>query len=138
MTCREFEEWILESLDAPLAFAHAKTLAEHLSACPSCAAFQKIQQTLDRALVEHCVAPEPRAELALALRRRVQAEKQSALWDLTPDLLHLGGGFAATLATAALFPASPATVIAAGTVLTLLTYFPQVLLRGLIELPEEN
>ena len=137
MNCREFEDWILESVDAPIDTPRAALLAEHVSDCDSCRRFQDVQRALDTALVAHCTLGAPRADLSASVRRLAAREKKQALWDSAPELLHLGGGVAGTLLTAWLLPAPPATVIAAGLGFTLLTYLPHALFRGVIETADE-
>ena len=138
MNCREFEDWILESLDLRLDGRREGLLAEHVSQCDSCRRFQAVQHALDRGLVEHCVTPPLDAGLSAAVRHRAARESRGAIWDLAPDLLHLGGGAVCTLVTSWLLPGSSTMVLGVGLGLTVLTYLPYTFFRGAIEAADDT
>jgi len=133
VTCREAEELILESIDAPLDRAGRLALDHHMAECGACQRFQQTQLALDVSLTSHFAATTLGVDFEQALRQRVAAERRRVLWEYVPDLLHLGGGLAGSLACAWLLPFSSGMVIASGIGFTLVAYFFQVLLRSAIE-----
>lgn len=132
MSCRQFEELILESFDAPPSERGA-VLDAHLPVCQSCRRFQASQNSLHALLSARYAPPELSEGFRAGLRRRVKAEKRRALWDAMPDLLHLGGGFIATGACAVFVPLPTQYVLAAGIGFTLGTYLLQTLVRMAFE-----
>jgi hypothetical protein len=132
MTCREIEDLILESLEAPDP-APDSALAAHLESCVSCRAFQQTQIALDATLATHFTAPEPGVHFDRDLRRRIAADRRRALWESAPDLLHLGGGLAGSAICAWLLPEAAGKVMFFGAGFTLTAYVLQVLVRGWLE-----
>ena len=133
MSCREIEELILESMDAPADVGERQALETHLAECGACRQFHQAQLSLDVSLAARYAAPELRSEFDRALRRSIRAERRRVLWEYFPDLLHWGGGLTGSVVCAWVLPFSPAAVIAAGVGFTLSTYVFQVVLRVLIE-----
>lgn len=138
MTCREIEELILESMDAPADVGERQALAAHLAECAACREFQQTQLSLDVSLAARYAAPELRPEFDRALRRSIRAERRRVLWEYLPDLLHWGGGLTGSVVCAWALPYSPGPVIAAGVGFTLSAYVFQVVLRVTIEQAEEG
>jgi predicted anti-sigma-YlaC factor YlaD len=136
MTCREIEDRILETLEAP--GSPDAAIAQHLSSCESCRAFQRTQFALDTVLATRFVAPVPAADFDQALRRRIAADRRRAAWEYAPDLLHLGGGLAGSVVCAWFIPEAAGRVIFLGAGFTLSAYFVQMLVRAWLEQGEES
>jgi hypothetical protein len=134
MTCREIEDLILESLEAPT--AQHPLISEHLRSCASCRVFQQTQLALDASLATRYIAPAISADFDQELRRRIAAERRRALWESAPDLLHLGGGLAGSAVCAWLMPEAAGKVIFFGAGFTLTAYVLQILVRGWLEQAE--
>lgn len=96
MTCQTAQELILENLDSQIEEEQQLGLESHLAHCEVCQSFREAQQVLDAALSAHCVAPPVSAVFRSKLAQKIRGEKRSAIQEWVPDLLHLGGGVAAT------------------------------------------
>lgn len=135
MTCREIEERILESEVQPSSDA---AVVAHVDGCEVCRAFQQSQVSLDAMLAARYIAPAPSAGFDKVLAQRIEADRRRALWDYLPDLLHLGGGVAASAVCAWLLPAAAGRVLAIGVGITVAAYLLQMLVRGWIDQPDEG
>lgn len=133
MSCAEAEELILESLDAPLDAASERSLTSHLGHCAACRELQQTQRALDVSLANFHQAPALSPEFDAGLRRKVAAERRRALLEYVPDLLHVGGGLATSLACAWLLPFSRDVVLAVGAASTFSAYLLLVFLRSLFD-----
>ena len=122
MNCTEAEERILEALDSTPDAVRRDALEAHLAVCPGCRNFRETQLALDRALAECLAPPVPGPGFDARLMLAVKAGQASELWDLAPDLLHLAGGAAVTLAAAWTLPFDRAMVLAAGGAATASSY----------------
>jgi predicted anti-sigma-YlaC factor YlaD len=133
MTCQAAQELILESLDGGIDKEQQTRLESHLAQCDLCQSFQEAQRVLDGALADHYVAPQLSAAFRSKLARKIRAEKRHALQEWIPDLLHLGGGIVATVASFLWLPVSPTAILTVGATLTLGGYVLQTIFRFWLE-----
>lgn len=132
MTCQEAEELLLESFDEALAPALRRAVGAHVAGCRGCTAFAAQLQAVDTELTA-ALKPVIPASLAPGIRARVRQERNRAVTENLPDIIHLTGCGAATLVSAALLPIDPPITIAAGLGLTCVTYVFMAVVRWSIE-----
>ena len=133
MTCGEAEELLLESFgDAPPPVVR-RALDAHVAGCRGCSAFAAELRAVDTELAAVLQPPAVPASLAPAVRARVRRERIAGLAENLPDIIHLAGCGATTVASAALLPFDPVVTIAAGIGLTCITYVFMALVRWSIE-----
>lgn len=133
MTCREAEELLLESFDETPAPVLRRALDAHVAGCLGCSAFAAELRAVDTELAAVLQPPAVPASLAPAVRARVRRERIAGLAENLPDIIHLAGCGATTVASAALLPFDPAVTIAAGIGLTCITYVFMAVVRWSIE-----
>ena len=133
MTCHQAEELLLESFDETPAPVLRRALDAHVAGCRGCSAFAAELRAVDTELAAVLQPPAVPASLAPAVRARVRRERIAGLAENLPDIIHLAGCGATTVASAALLPFDPAVTIAAGIGLTCITYVFMALVRWSIE-----
>jgi hypothetical protein len=138
MDCREAQEQILESLAEARPGANAPELENHLAGCKACRSFAETQFTLDARLSAAISAPPLSAAFRASLSKRLRREPLSAWPGFLPDVAHVGGCFCATGLCLLVLPFAVGSVILAGLAFTLVTYFLQSALQGLVEAQEER
>ena len=138
MTCVEAEEALLESLDDDLPHDVRRGLDAHVTACASCAEFAARMRALDAHLIAVLPPAMPGPAIAARVRDRQRQDRRDARVASLPDLLHLGGGGAATLLAAALAPADMSWILAAGILCTCATYSVLALMRLSLETIEPD
>ena len=137
MTCVEAEEVLLDSLDDDVAHDARCALDAHVASCGSCAEFAARMRAIDRQLVAVLPLPMPGPAMAGRVRDRQREERRNVLVASLPDLMHLGGGAVATLATAALVPVHTPWVLAIGILSTCVTYAMLAVMRMSLEAIEQ-
>jgi predicted anti-sigma-YlaC factor YlaD len=130
MDCRLAQEQILECLDAAVWPVEVRA---HVSQCEACAAFLRVQTSVDRRLTTALAAPRLSTAFRPALRRKMIAERPSWLRDTLPDILHFTGWSVATAAGAVLLTIDPAFVLVAGASAALSSYVLLTLIRSSLE-----
>jgi len=133
MTCHEAEELLLESFDEAPSAVVRRALEAHVAGCRGCSAFAAELRAVDTELAAVLKPPAVPASLAPGIRARVRRERIAALAENLPDIIHLAGCGATTVASAVLLPFDPAVTIAAGIGLTCITYGFMALVRWSIE-----
>jgi anti-sigma factor RsiW len=129
MDCRLAQEEILELFDG----AASEEARAHLAGCAECAAFAARQAALDRELSEMFQPPELSPNFRAGLRRRIRSESPRLWPEALPDLLHVGGGLAATIVCAAVLPFGAGPVLAAGAMVTGASYVVILAARSWLE-----
>ena len=135
MNCPEAQEHILEFLDER-GSTLAAALEQHLSACPGCSRFLAVQNELDRKLRSEISAPPLGAHFRRSVLQQIKSEPLAS--ELLPDYAHLAGCALATVLCTWMLPYSAGSILAAGTIFTLVTYCIQTAVRGLLENWEEG
>ena len=133
MTCPEAEELLLESFDEMPSPALRRVLDAHVAGCRECSAFAAQLRAVDAELAAVLKPPAIPAALAHGIRAHVRQERVTAITDNLPDIVHLTGCGAATVASAALLPFDAGITIAAGLGLTCLTYVFMAVVRWSLE-----
>ena len=133
MTCQAAQELILECLDCRIDEEQQIRLESHIAQCQTCRSFRETQGVLDAALVAHCTAPQLSPTFRSKLADKIRGEKRQALQEWLPDLLHLGGGIAATATGVLWLSVSPAVVLTVGIALTFFSYVLQTMFRFWLE-----
>jgi hypothetical protein len=133
MTCQDAEELLLESFDEAPAPVLRRALDAHVAGCRECSAFAAQLRVVDTELAAVLTPPAVPASLAPGIHARVRRERIAALAENLPDIIHLAGCGAATVASAALLPFDARITIAAGIGLTCITYVFMALVRWSIE-----
>ena len=133
MTCHEAEELLLDSFDEAPSPVVRRALDAHVAGCRGCSAFAAELRAVDTELAAVLKPPAVPASLAPGIRARVRRERIAALAENLPDIIHLAGCGATTVASAVLLPFDPAVTIAAGIGLTCITYGFMALVRWSIE-----
>jgi hypothetical protein len=138
MDCQKAQELILDSLADTRPGATAPELEIHLAGCQACRSFSETQFMLDHQLSATITAPALSPAFRASLAKRVSREPVSVWSEFLPDVAHISGcvGATALCLTISRFPAG--SVILAGLVFTIGTYFVQTVLRGSLEVWEEN
>src|SRR6266478_6574197 len=133
MDCRETQESILESLVEPLGDDRRRAMENHLAICGACRGFAEIQRALDARLV--AATPDVRlsADFRRSLREKIRRDSVWAWPDFLPELAHLAGCSVATGVSVFVLPLPAGSVIVAGAVFTVVTYFLQTVLRTSLE-----
>jgi hypothetical protein len=130
MDCRTAQEQILECLDAAV---WPVEMRAHVSQCEACAAFLRVQTSVDRRLTAALAAPRLSTAFRPALRRRMITERPSWLRETLPDILHFTGWSVATAACAALLTIDRTFVLVAGAGAALSSYVLLTLIRSSLE-----
>jgi hypothetical protein len=130
MDCAEAQEQILDSFESSLPHGQHAQLVTHLANCPDCRRFHELQQQIDRRLQTALPPAAPSANWRAAVRRNIHRDAVSAWPDFLPDVAHLAGCAAGVAASFLLLPWHSRTILLAGSVFTLLTFFLQAVLRS--------
>jgi len=138
MDCREADELILESLAETGLDANTQELETHLAGCETCRKFSETQIRLDLQLSDAISAPALSPAFRASLANRVRREPLSVWPDSLPDVGHVVGCMCATALCVFMLPLPAGSVMLAGLVFTLVTYFIQAVLRGSLETWEES
>jgi anti-sigma factor RsiW len=133
IACLEAEEHLLEALDGVLPDDVRLALDHHLSTCVRCTDFAARLRAVDAQLATAFRPTPPPASIAMTVRARVRRERQAAVRESLPDLIHLAGCTVITLLSAALLPIEASVTIAAGIGVTCVTYVGMAVMRWSIE-----
>lgn len=131
--CLDAEEHLLEALDSALPDDVRLALDHHLSTCVRCTDFAARLHSVDVQLATALRPTPPPASIAATVRARVRRERQAAIRENLPDLIHLAGCTVTTLLSAALLPIEASVTIAAGVGVTCVTYVGMVVMRWSLE-----
>lgn len=137
MDCQTAQEQILESLAETRPGAAAPELETHLADCTVCRSFLETQIALDLQLTAAISASPLSPAFRQTLLKKVHPEPLTAWPDFLPDVAHLTGCICAIAVSLSVLPYSAGSVISAGLVFTLATYFVQTVLRGSLEAWED-
>jgi hypothetical protein len=123
MECHDVQESILESFEGAASSETQRRVETHLSTCPECARFARVQKALDDRLGA-LLLPAPTMSLAsrATLHARIREEAAPVRADATPEIVHFGSFAVATLVMAAVLPLSPAVVGSIGVTLALVSH----------------
>ena len=138
MDCQKAQELILDSLADTRPEATTPELEIHLSGCQACRSFSETQFMLDHQLSATITAPTLSPAFRPSLAKRVRREPVLVWPEFLPDVAHLSGCVCATALCVSILPFPTGSVILAGLVFTLATYFVQTVLRGSLEALEEG
>src|SRR6266481_5352465 len=137
MDCREAQEQILESLAETKSGAKTPDLETHLASCSACRRFSETQFRLDLQLSAVISAPPLSPAFRASLAKRIRREPLSVWPEGLPDVAHVVGCVCATALCLLMLPIPAGSVMLAGLVFTLVTYFVQAALRSSLEAWEE-
>lgn len=138
MDCSEAQEKILDSLAALRTGANSTDLDYHLGECDKCRRFLEIQQQLDLQLSLAISAPSLNPRFRQSVIENLLREPYFVWPEFLPDWAHFAGCTCATVLSIWILPFSAGSVLSAGLVFTLVTYFLQSVLRGSLETWEEG
>jgi hypothetical protein len=138
MDCQKAQELILDSLADARPGATTPELEIHLSVCRTCRSFSETQFMLDHQLSAAITAPALSPAFRASLAKRVRREPVLVWPEFLPDVAHLTGCVCATALCLSILPFPAGSVILAGLAFTLGTYFVQTVLRGSLEVWEED
>ena len=138
MDCREAQEQILESFTEPWLGGNPAALDHHLAECDICRRFFEAQRHLDSQLSLAISAPPLNPLFRKSVMENARREPNSIWHELLPDKAHLAGCVCATALSVWFLPFSVGSIVLAGLVFALATYFVQSALRGVLEVWEEG
>jgi len=137
MDCREAQEQILESLAETQSVVNTPDLNTHLTSCNACRTFSETQFRLDLQLSAVISVPPLSPAFRVSLAKGIRREPLSVWPEVLPDVAHVVGCVCATALCLLMLPIPAGSVMLAGLVFTLVTYFVQAALRGSLEAWEE-
>src|SRR5882762_1594092 len=137
MDCREAQEQILESLAETQSVVNTPDLNTHLTSCNACRTFSETQFTLDLQLSAVISVPPLSPAFRVSLAKGIRREPLSVWPEVLPDVAHVVGCVCATALCLLMLPIPARSVMLAGLVFTLVTYFVHAALRGSLEAWEE-
>jgi predicted anti-sigma-YlaC factor YlaD len=138
MDCLEAQEQILDSLAAPQRGASSPDLYNHLAECDKCRRFFKIQQQLDLQLGLAISAPSLNPRFRQSVIENLRREPFYLWPEFLPDRAHFAGCICATALCIWMLPFSAGSILSAGLIFTLVTYFIQSVVRSSLETWEEG
>ncbi len=138
MDCQTAQELILDSLAAIRPGATTPELEIHLAGCQACRGFSETQFMLDYQLRATITAPALSPAFRASLVKRIRREPVSIWPEFLPDVAHISGCVGATALCLTISPFPAGSVALAGLAFTLGTYFVQTVLRGSLEVWEED
>jgi predicted anti-sigma-YlaC factor YlaD len=138
MDCREAQEHILESLAEPQSGSKTAGLEDHLAGCDACRGFWETQLALDRQLNTAISAPALSPEFRKSLMKKVRRRPLSVWPEYLPDAAHLAGCICATALCVPILPFPSRPILLSGFAFTVATYFLQSVIRGSLEMWEED
>ena len=133
MDCQDAKEKLLESFDDALSPDDSRQLERHLTACPKCAEFGELLNTLDIQLEEAIVAPRLSPGFRAALQTRIARQPRGLWTQWLPDVAYLAGSGAAILWCVVLLPVPASAVLWIGALTVAITYSFQALLFSSLE-----
>ena len=138
MDCPEAQEQILDSLAAPRTGANSADLDHHLAECDKCRRFLEIQQQLDLQLSLAISAPSLNPGFRQSIIENLHREPYYLWPEFLPDRAHFAGCICATALSIWIVPFSAGSILSAGLIFTLVTYFVQSVVRSSLETWEEG
>lgn len=138
MDCQTAQEQILESLAAIRPDANTSDLEIHVAGCDACRSFSETHFTLDFQLSAVMSPPSLSPAFRRSLAKRLRRESLSVWSDFLPGVAHVVGCFFATGLCVLLLPFAAGSIMLAGLVFTVATYFLQAVLQGSLEAWEEG
>ena len=133
MTCTQVEEYLLESIDEPLAGDVRRAVDRHVASCAACGSFAAQLRDIDAQLSSALPPISAPPSIVEGLRRQQHADRVTAFTETLPDVIHLAGCAIATVLSAALLPIDPPVTLTAGVAVTCFTYVVMVIVRSSLE-----
>lgn len=127
MTCDKLQDAVLDAVDGGT-HAHNEVV-RHLKTCPACAELFALHRAVDAKLAAAFAPPSLPPAFRVAVRRRIEQERQPTWWPALPETVHLLACGAATAACAVALPMPAGATLMVGVLATGFSYILLVLVE---------